>query len=174
VNRFAKLSVVLLLLSVSVCLSRPAAADDALVSREYQLKALYLFHFVELTEWPKADQVTICLWGDSPLRAYLPALDGQQVGGSTVQVVSEPLPEMARCQILFLSDPHTLTQDILNQAESRHILLVSDSEDFAERGGMIQFTLRNNKLKLIVNLAAVKRAGLKLSSKLLRMAEIVQ
>jgi len=174
VNRFATLSIALLLLSVSVCQIVPASTIDPLVSREYQLKTLYLFHFVELTEWPKAEQVTICLWGDSPLRSYLPALDSQQVGGSTVQVLSEPLPEMARCQILFLSDPHSLTQDTLNQAESGHILLVSDTQDFAERGGMIQFTLRNNKLKLIVNLGAVKRAGLKLSSKLLRMAEIVQ
>jgi hypothetical protein len=39
---------------------------------------------------------------------------------------------------------------------------------------MIEFTLRDNKLRLVVNLVSVKLAGLKLSSKLLRMAEILE
>jgi hypothetical protein len=52
--------------------------------------------------------------------------------------------------------------------------LVGDVENFANHGGMVQFTLRDNRLKLVVNLAAVKSAELKLSSKLLRMAEIIE
>jgi len=67
-----------------------------------------------------------------------------------------------------------LSKAVSEYARIRHVLLVSDVEDFARRGGMVQFTLRDNKLKLVVNLPAVRDAGLKLSSKLLRMAEIVQ
>jgi hypothetical protein len=73
-----------------------------------------------------------------------------------------------------LSELTLLTKALLQQAKTQHILLVSDAENFAAQGGMIQFSLRDNKLKLVVNLNSVKQANLKLSSKLLRMAEILE
>lgn len=78
------------------------------------------------------------------------------------------------CRIIFLSDLNVLNSSILEQMYKNHVLLVSDVAGFAARGGMIEFTLRDNKLKLVVNLKSVKQAGLKLSSKLLRMAEILE
>jgi hypothetical protein len=164
-----------LLLTTSLCLGCVAyAADNETVSREYQLKTVYLFHFAELAEWPSPAPVTICLQGDSPLRAYLPILEGLQINNQAVRVKVGENSDTADCQILFLTDLAQLSKPLLDRAKSQHILLVSDVEDFAARGGMVQFTLRDNKLKLVVNLPAVKSAGLKLSSKLLRMAEIVE
>ena len=50
----------------------------------------------------------------------------------------------------------------------------ADASSEADVRSMVQFALRENKLKLIINLPAVKQADLKLSSKLLRMAEILE
>jgi len=165
----------LILLSIAYALLAVAdAAEKDTVSREYQLKTAYLLHFAELTEWPESTPITICLDGNSPLRAYLPALEGVAVHDQLLHVSQERHPAIADCQILFVSDPNLLHTPLLTQAQSQHVLLVSDTEGFARNGGMIQFTLRDDKLKLVINLTSVKQAGLKLSSKLLRMAEILE
>ncbi|MGY6274478.1 YfiR family protein [Methylomonas sp. MgM2] len=144
------------------------------VNREYQLKTAYLLHFAELTEWPESTSITICLQGHGPIETYLPALNGVKAHDQTIQVLLGDHPLIQQCQILFLSEADTLSKSLLTEAKSHHVLLVSDTDDFARNGGMIQFTLRDNKLKLVVNLTSVKEAGLKLSSKLLRMAEILE
>lgn len=165
----------MILLSIAYALLAVAyAAEKDTVSREYQLKTAYLLHFAELTEWPESTPITICLEGHSPLSAYLPALEGVKVHDQTLHVSLDNRKAITECQILFLSDANLLNKSLLIQTKSHHVLLVSDTDDFARNGGMIQFTLRDNKLKLVVNLTSVKEAGLKLSSKLLRMAEILE
>lgn len=150
------------------------ADENQVLNREYQLKTAYLFHFAELAEWPTDGPVTICLQGDSSIRHYLPILSGQRINGQTVNVRLDIPFAVAECRILFFSDLRALSRPVLEQAFKYHVLLVSDAEGFAEQGGMIQFMLRDNKLKLIVNLTSVRQASLKLSSKLLRMAEILE
>ena len=163
------------LLSIGLGLYNNSRADSGIINREYQLKTAYLFHFAELTEWPSASSVlTICTEGDTPLNAYLPLLEGKRVHDRTVHVMPGDSPPIDQCQILFISESVPLSNTVLESAASRHVLLVSDANDFAKNGGMIQFALRNNRLKLVVNLSSVKQAGLKLSSKLLRMAEILE
>ena len=164
------------LFCMGVCLGIYGHAEDdpPVASREYQLKTAYLFHFAELAEWPESAPVTICLQGNSPIRAYLPVLNGQQIDNKAVSVKLGTPIAIEECQILFFSELNALSQSVLAQAQKYHVLLVSDAEEFAQKGGMLQFTLRYNKLKLGVKLASGKLSGLKLSSKLLRMAEILE
>ncbi len=163
-----------LLLSGACWCAMLFAAENINERHEYQLKTAYLFHFAELTEWPEMKVTSICVEGDSPLRHYLPALVGQKVNGMDIRVLQTDKQPIGECRILVLTNLATLTRPLLQQSINQHILLVSDAEDFAIHGGMIQFTLRDNKLKLVVNLNSVKQANLKLSSKLLRMAEILE
>jgi hypothetical protein len=51
---------------------------------------------------------------------------------------------------------------------------VSDADRFAERGGMIRFVTDRNRIRLQLNLTAAEAAHLTISSKLLRVAEIVR
>jgi hypothetical protein len=53
------------------------------------------------------------------------------------------------------------------------ILTVSDIEDPAQRGVMIRFVAESNRIRLRINADAAKAAGLSISSKLLRPAELV-
>lgn len=165
----------LLLLSMGLGLAASAYPDDGIVNREYQLKTAYLFHFAELTEWPDSPAtVTICSQGSTPIRDYLPILEGRQAHDRIVHVLQGDALAIEQCRILLLGETEELSRALLEKARSRHVLLISDSEDFARNGGMIQFTLRDNRLKLVINLTSVRQAGLKLSSKLLRMAEILE
>ena len=77
------------------------------------------------------------------------------------------------CHILFISDKENdNVKDILGSLD-KNVLTVSDMDGFARKGGMIRFVTSNNKIKLQVNLRAVKTADLNISSKLLRLAEII-
>ncbi len=163
---------------LNLCVWLPVAGGQAAelgaAEREYQLKTAYLFHFAELTRWPEARPIVICLRGSSPLRTFLPVLEGQTIDGAPVHVDLEPGPDIGSCSILVLAENDLLTAEVAGQARARHVLLVGDSEGFAAAGGMVQFSLRDNKLKLVVNLAPVNSAHLKLSSKVLRMAELIE
>ena len=54
------------------------------------------------------------------------------------------------------------------------VLTVSDIPDFVKRGGMVQFVLDGNHVRFEINIAAAQRAGLTLSSELLKIARAVR
>jgi hypothetical protein len=53
-------------------------------------------------------------------------------------------------------------------------LVVGDGIAFPERGGAIGFYVQERKVRFIVNTAATDRAGLKVSSKLLKIAQAIR
>jgi hypothetical protein len=53
------------------------------------------------------------------------------------------------------------------------VLTVSDAPDFLKEGGMVQFVVVDNHVRFAVNLDAVNRTHLVLSSELLRVASAV-
>ena len=82
--------------------------------------------------------------------------------------------EITDCHILFVSRQEQRHVDaILDSLKGRSVLTVSDAEGFAARGGMIRFVTDHNRIRLRINLEAARAANLKLSSKLLRPAQIV-
>jgi hypothetical protein len=82
--------------------------------------------------------------------------------------------DITTCHILFIS-PSTAGQlkRVLSALRGQSILTVSDADDFCKLGGMIRFIDERNKIRLRINLEAAKAAGLRISSKLLRPAEVV-
>jgi hypothetical protein len=54
------------------------------------------------------------------------------------------------------------------------VLTVGESEGFLERGGMINFVVKGKNVRLEINLVAAEAAGLKISSRLLAIADIVK
>ena len=167
------LAVAALLLSAAP--ARPAPA-------EYQVKAVFLFNFAQFVEWPAQSfekpnaPFVIAVVGEDPFGAYLDAaVQGETVQGHPLVIKRyRTIDEVTPCQILYISDSELARlEKILNSVEQRSVLTVSDIERSAERGAVIQFTNERNRLRLRINVAAAKAAGLTISSKLLRPAEIV-
>jgi hypothetical protein len=84
------------------------------------------------------------------------------------------LGEIGDCRILYIdrSESAELPQ-VLAALDHRSTLTVSDLEGASERGVMIQFTMENKRIRLRINVEAARAAGLTISSKLLRSADIV-
>lgn len=161
-----------------------ASTSQGLVQsfNEYQVKAVFLFNFAQFVEWSKqsagsADQpFSICILGDDPFSEALDeTVRGETLGARRFEVRRlRTAPEAIGCQILFVSNSETRQlRPILNSLKGKSILTVGDSDDFARRGGMVQFQTENKRIKLMINVEAARAANLTISSKLLRPATIV-
>ncbi len=146
---------------------------------EYQLKAIYLFNFGKFVEWPanaasaQQNSFDICVLGRDPFGSILDTtLVGESVHNQRLAAkrVSNS-HDAANCRILFVSSSEAARiRDILASLEKSAVLTVSDLPGFTSNGGMIQFVMRENKIHFEVNLTAADKAGLNLSSQLLKVA----
>ena len=151
-------------------------------AREYQIKAVFLFNFAQFVEWRPADfadansPIVIGVLGADPFGAYLDeTVMGEKVDNRPLTVERyRTVDEIKACHILFISRSETnRLLPILSGLNGRNVLVVGDSDNFVQRGGMIQLANAQNKVRLIVNAEAAKAANLTISSKLLRSAEVV-
>ena len=82
--------------------------------------------------------------------------------------------EVADCDILFISSSERNNlQRILEVLHTAPVLTIGDMDRFAERGGMINLTTEEKRVRFEINVEAAERAGLRPGSQLLRLARIV-
>ena len=173
-------SIPLLLIAASLPFSPSAHAADP--SREYQVKAVFLFNFAQFTEWPSnafsaADSpIVIGTLGTNPFGDFLrETVSTETVHGRKLVVEHyQKVEEIKNCHILYMgqSEADRLEHD-LNVLKGRPVLTVSEIDNAAYRGAMVRLLTEKNKVRLRINLDEVRAAGLTLSSKLLRVAEVV-
>lgn len=149
---------------------------------EYQVKAVFLFNFARFVEWPAMTFVSasapfsLCVYGDDPFGADLDTVVRGETAGGRPMVVRRihELHDVAQCQIVYIAGSADGELESLVAALDRHATLtVSDSEGAASRGAMIRMMTVNGKIRLRINIDAVRAAHLTVSSSLLRAAEIV-
>jgi hypothetical protein len=79
------------------------------------------------------------------------------------------------CNILFVSSsevPHM--DDLFRIVRGLPILTIGETPGFAQRGGIINFVLEDNKVHFEVNVEAAKQANITISSRLLSLATNLQ
>jgi len=151
-------------------------------SREYQVKAAFVYNFVKFVEWPaKAfydDQsaIILAIVGDDPFGTAIETIKGKKAKGKSLVINSfAKIEDVDKCHILFISRSEERHLDsILARVRNRHVLTIGDMEDFAQRGGIIHFVTSGNRIGFKINVDAAERAGLKISSRLLKLADIVR
>lgn len=150
---------------------------------EYQIKGAFLFKFARYVEWPatafkgKEDPIVIGILGEDPFGSTF----DQMVRGKTAQsrrlkvVRFEKAGDLAFCHILFISSSASRRlEQILKRLEGKNILTVGEMKLFCQDGGMIQLVVEEEMLQLRIRPKSVKKAGLKISSKLMNLAQIVE
>ena len=149
---------------------------------ESQVMAVFLFNFTQFTEWPKnafaspEAPLVIGIVGNDPFGRYLEeTVFGEAVHGHPIIVERYKTPaDIRNCHVLYISErDKDKLAEVLNSVRNKSILTISDHSDFSKMGGMIAFKKKNNKIKLQANPGAAKAAGLILSSKLLRVSDII-
>jgi hypothetical protein len=146
---------------------------------EYKVKAAFLLNFGKYVEWPASavgSEIDICVLGRDPFGATLDeTLAGRTVGSKNVKAHRiSGVGQAHRCNIVFVSRGDANVAAVLSDLAGSPVLLVGEQDRFARQGGMINFIEVDQKVRFEINEAAAKRAGLKISSQLLKLATIVE
>jgi hypothetical protein len=149
---------------------------------EHKLKAAFVYNFAKLAEWPEEAftsqkaPLTIGILGTDHLGRMLEELvKNRRIEGRKIQVMRyKRLEDVGLCQVLFISDSEAeRVQNIVRVLADRPILTVSDLPGFARQGGIIGLYQENDEMRFEVNRSAAKRANVRLSSKLLSLAKLI-
>jgi YfiR/HmsC-like len=174
----ARMLSLLLLLAAALQLSAQAPGFD-----EYQVKAAFLYNFAKFVEWPPGtfanptDPIGICIVGQNPFGSALEKMvQGKKVGDRTFAVRRLPDTQQAsQCQILFIGAAEwKRTHALLEAVKIPGVLTVGESDDFTILGGVIGFRLDGPRVRIKVDLQTAEHAKLRISSKLLSLAEIAK
>ncbi len=173
-----------LVLSMWIAIAALAFAAGSSIERvpsEYEVKAAYLYYFAKFVDWPdnkfstSNSSVIIGIAGDDPLGRILETT----VSGKTVQnhnlVISHPktLDDLQSCHILFISSPEaSRIASSLESLESNHVLTVCERESKAGSKCIINFVMEEDRVQFEIDVKKAEKAGLKISSKLMRVARV--
>jgi hypothetical protein len=156
-----------------------AASNLAPAPGEYEVKAAFLYNFTRFVEWPDnpvlpaGTELRVCVLGEDPFGTSVDALQGKRVHERTIAVRRlENAERRTGCDVLFVSASESVRLDRVIDPRTPEfgVLTVSDMPGFAEAGGIIQMVLEHRRVRFEINVTAARRAGLSISSKLLRLA----
>jgi hypothetical protein len=162
------------------CITAPGAGAQ---TTDPALTAAFAYNFARFAEWPAGavpdvDALTLCVINDRDVGEALRELaKGRLVNGHEVVVRSMKLEgaSAGSCHLLYVSgfDEKHLAA-LLETTRGTSVLTLSDADRFAERGGVARLFVEKATMGFAVNLDAMRRARITLSSKLLSLARIVK
>jgi hypothetical protein len=175
-------STILLLLSLVLIFKTTAYAEDH--TPEYKVKAVYLYNFTKFVSWPDTappgdtQPLNICVLGRNPFGSLLESITHMKTQDRTTITIENieavRTLEKKSCPILFISaSEQGDVAELLRETAQMHILTVSDIDGFARHGGIIGFVVKEDKVRLEINLSAARQAGLTISAKLLEIATVI-
>ena len=130
---------------------------------------------MEAAAWDGAG-ITSSTARNNPFGNTTEALTSKTFNGKRIAIRQLASPgDAAGCQIVFISDAEKANlSQLLPQLQRLPVLTVGESEGFAETGGMINLSSDKNKVRLEINPDAAQKAGLTISSQLLKLATLVK
>jgi hypothetical protein len=164
----------------AACSWAAGAAPDAVP--EASVKAAFVYKFLSYIEWPAGTRVegapiTIGVLGAEQIATELRHIAaGRTVDGHPVQVkVLTRNAPLDGVQVLFIGAAAPRTQAVLaSAAVARNIVTVTENDDTTPEGSIINLVMVEGRVRFDVSLPAAQRAGVKLSSRLLSVARVVQ
>ena len=190
---------VVLALALFVMPIAAQAREHTAQSREYQIKAAFLYNFIKFVDWPKEkigdsdEPIIIGLIGEDPFGDVFEPIKDKKVKGRGIVIkrfksweelkkssgedkaeLARKIEALTKCHLLFIcSSEKKNLKEIINSVKDHSVLTVGEMEGFLESGGIINFLMEEKKVRFEVNLVAARQAGLEIRSKLLRLAKRV-
>jgi hypothetical protein len=147
-----------------------------------EIKAAFLLNFARFAQWstisiPESPTLLMfCFDGAEDVRlAFQTVAGGKEIEGRKIEIRKISLPVDARtCDVVFANDSKRDREiKLLKTAQDAGALTVGDGPEFLSCAGMIQLFVDDNRMRFDINMTAVGRANIKLSSKLLALARHV-
>jgi hypothetical protein len=170
----------LVLAAMLACVPRGAAAD---LVDPFTQKADMLGNMAKFVQWPEAimtqnkGQIVVAVLGEDDLAAAIASvLSSRSVNGKPVFVRFARRPQDARgCQIVYIASSELgRAAEVEEVLRGTPTLILADADGFATRGGMVNFSGSAPNLRFEICLVRAQQAGLKISSRLLALAHVVE
>lgn len=166
------------LAALALAVTSAAYAEE--LSREYRIKAAFLYNLTKFITWPDEKSwpagapITICVYGFNPFETYLEKLGARMAKNRPIALRYLPAntsPISSECQILFVSQYNTTQPDLMRgKSTAPTVLTVGDDPDFIAHHGQIGLVAVGNNVQLDVNLTRAREAGFTVSANLLEIA----
>jgi hypothetical protein len=171
--------------AVAGCLAMAALAlgagwADADEAPESSVKAAYLYKFLTYVDWPAhaftapdSPQVIGVMGNDDVLADLQRLVAGRSVNGHPL-VATRVVPgdSLELLHVLYIGRNARAAAAVRSLA-GRPVLTISDAPAGLAEGSVLNLLLLNGKVRFEASLPAAERAGLKLSARLLAVAERV-
>lgn len=149
------------------------------VKNEHKVKAAIVYKLLRYISWPEevmsSATINLCVDRNDPFFDAFSDVSGRLVHNRKIVLMHRPEPQSAKkCQIDFTSAESGQDALAINADTKKGVLTISDANRFAERGGMINLVVRNNRVRFKINPQAVYQSELRVNSSLLGLAEIVE
>ena len=154
-------------------------ADEA---KEYAVKAAFTYNFIRFVQWPEissahdADPFLLCFLGNEVVEKSFNTLNNKKIGIRAIKVHRLfPEKKCEQCDIIFISRDidRSISKEIISKVKGTPVLTISETKEFTTYGGMINFVIKDGRLRFIINTSASKNQNLKISSRLLKLAIVV-
>lgn len=188
---------IVLMLALFVAPIAIKAQAESAQSREYQIKAAFLYNFIKFVDWPEGkfpdsnEPIIIGIIGKDLFGdAFKPVKDKKTKGRDVIiryfesfkklkkstekdkSKSDQKIETLTKCHLLFIcSSEQKNLKKIINTVKDHSVLTVADTLGFLEAEGIINFVMERKKVRFEINIAAAKRAKLKIRSNLLRLAK---
>ncbi|MBN2227445.1 MAG: YfiR family protein [candidate division Zixibacteria bacterium] len=149
---------------------------------EFDVKAAYVYNFTKFVDWPSevfpddSAPVRIGVFDDIEfVRILKETVQGKTAYGRQLEVIPvNDDTQLTDLHILcFAHDIQDRQVALLDTLRDRPLLTIGECGRFTARGGMINLFMEDNKVRFEINPEATRRAGLTISSHLLKLARIV-
>lgn len=158
-----------------------ALAPARTAPSEYELKAAFIYQIAKFVEWPSTQAppisapLRLCVLGGSPFGTALDTIRGKPVNERRLEVsLLDMNADTRECDILFIAAPaEKHLERITALSRGSGMLTIGDTKGFAQRGAIINFFVENGRIRFEINPEASRRAGLRISSQLLKLARII-
>jgi len=173
------------------------AQDDSAQSREYQVKAAFLYNFIKFVDWPKEkmadsnEPIIIGIMGKDPFGDDLDPIKDKQAKDRKIAIkrfkgfkelkkssekdktkLQQEIEALRKCHLLFVcSSEKKNFEQIIETLKGSSVLTVEETAGFLESGGIINFLMEEKKVRFEINVTAAKRAKLEIRAQLLRLAK---
>jgi len=169
-------------LAVSLIAAPSVAANNgaADLAPEVALKAAFIYNFAKFAEWPAlapGATILVCIVGDDAVATtLLETVRGKNISGHAIEVSRrQDIATWHACHLLFIADAQRhQSADGLNGISKLPVLTVSDGKGFAQAGGVIELIVDAGRMRFAINVDAVERSGIHISSRLLGLANVVR
>jgi hypothetical protein len=191
-------SLVVLFLTLSVTSVAANANEDSMSSQEHQIKAAFLYNFVMFTDWPQSkvaepNTITIGLLGEHPFGDAFDPIKNKTVKNKRLIIKNlgmfrksfppsdagklesaNYIKELRKCHVLFICDSERANfKAIIDAVKGYSVLTVGETADFLDFNGIITFIPGTEKPVFEVNQKVCEQEGMKISSKVPRLARKV-